>query len=292
MSLATPSLRLSNGHVFTFLAASGALGFDARGWPWEKPLGWLGLLRPEFFTVVLKTLTLEPQTGNGRGPGLLKLLPGGMVNAIGLRNPGLKIWLKNYLPRLPSSVPIIISLAGTDDDLVKMAGQLSAVLPKVDKKIVGLEINLSCPNAKLKPRDSFAALWRIKEITNLPLIVKLGYDPNQKYLEEAEALAGRAEAVNINSVLWHYAFPNQTSPLVKFGGGGVSGQIAQPFNWPMVQELSAVLPVIGPSVWEYTDIAKLFSLGAKAIAFGSIFVKRPWAPTRYIRRWHKNHNTQ
>ena len=59
-------LTLSNGHSFTFMAASGALAFDGEGWPWEQPLRCLGLLDPSLFTIVTKTLTRHPRKGNLR----------------------------------------------------------------------------------------------------------------------------------------------------------------------------------------------------------------------------------
>lgn len=86
-------IKLSNGRKLEFLVSSGALGYDGKGWPWEWPLRWAGLLRPEEFTAVTKTLTLEPRKGNLRWykpwDVLRPLGNGNWVNAIGLTNPGL-----------------------------------------------------------------------------------------------------------------------------------------------------------------------------------------------------------
>ena len=57
-------ITLSNGHSFEYMIASGALGFDGKGWIWERPLVWLGLVRPDLFTVVIKTLTRNPRPGS------------------------------------------------------------------------------------------------------------------------------------------------------------------------------------------------------------------------------------
>lgn len=282
-------ITLSNGHRLTFLAASGALGFDGRGWPHEWPLRWLGLIKPELFTVILKTLTLEPTAGNG----LLRTvrpLDGGAVNAVGLRNPGIATWLEKYAGNIPPQLPVIISLAGNDSELSKLASVIQAELGNRlrGKKIVGLEINLSCPNVcqtKLEPEKVAEVFGELKNRTALPLLAKLGYDPEESYLALAKKLDGIAEAVSINSVPWRHVYPDKPSPLKSFGNGGVSGQIAQTFTWEMAEKLSPILPVIGPSVWRYSDLEKLFTLGAQAIAFGSIFLLRPWAPTLYVRRW-------
>ena len=59
-------IRLSNGREFEYMAASGALAYDGRGWWWEWPLRWCGLLDPSLFTIVTKTLTRHPRRGNLR----------------------------------------------------------------------------------------------------------------------------------------------------------------------------------------------------------------------------------
>lgn len=98
----TPSMvTLSNGHSFEFMAASGALAFDGRGWPWEKPLRWIGLLKPDLFTIVVKSLTLKPRKGNLRlwKPfGCVRLIRKGTVNAVGLTNPGIDWWVREVYP--------------------------------------------------------------------------------------------------------------------------------------------------------------------------------------------------
>ncbi|MFA6534074.1 MAG: hypothetical protein WCT37_02765 [Patescibacteria group bacterium] len=293
-----PGIELSNHHCLRFVAASGALGFDGRGWPHEWPLRWLGLLRPELLTVVLKTLTLQPRAGNGDGLGLLntvRLLPNGVVNAVGLRNPGISAWLENSAPHLPPAVPTIISLAGTGQELIQLAQIIQDELTRhlAGKQIVGLEINLSCPNVhgadSIIPADIREIFRQVKAAASLPLLVKLGYDPEKYYLAVAKELAGIAEAVSLNSVPWRYLYPDTVSPLARFGSGGVSGRAAQKYTWQMARDLSPILPVIGASVSSYGDLWELYELGASAIAFGSIFILRPWAPTRFVRRWQKEH---
>ena len=54
---------LSNGHCVEYVVASGSLAFDGKGWPWERPLVWLGLIKPELFTTFIKSLTLAPRAG-------------------------------------------------------------------------------------------------------------------------------------------------------------------------------------------------------------------------------------
>jgi len=102
-------------------------------------------------------------------------------------------------------------------------------------------------------------------------------------------VGGRVQALAINSVPWSMCFPTQESPLAGLGGGGVSGKVAQVHTWEMMQRLSEMtdIPVIGPSVWEYEDIARLRQLGAQAISFGAIFLRYPWRPSGFVRREQK-----
>ncbi|MFA5358238.1 MAG: hypothetical protein WC310_00240 [Patescibacteria group bacterium] len=288
-------ITLSNDHELKFIVASGALGFDGRGWSWEAPLHWVNLLQPNLFTVVLKTITQNPRAGNGQGVGLVKtvrVLRHGTVNAVGMRNPGINGWLAKHAPKIPSDLPVVISIFGSNQELENMAtvikqemadGKLSS------KKIVGIEINISCPNVQEcgLPTDLVATCRKVKELTCLPLLIKLGYDPQKNYLLTATSLSGIAEAVQINSVPWRYAFPSRTSPLDHFGGGGVSGKIVQHLTWQMASELSQIMPTVWPSIWSYQDIAKAEKQGAKAVTFGSIFLLRPWAPTLYVRRYNQ-----
>ena len=96
-------ITLANGHKFKYMVASGALAFDGKGWPWERPLVWLGLIKPELFTVVIKSLTRNPRPGNLRWwkPWTcVRLIPGGSVNKVGLTNPGIEWWCKKVGPKL------------------------------------------------------------------------------------------------------------------------------------------------------------------------------------------------
>lgn len=279
-------ISLSNGHRFEYMAASGALAFDGRGWPWERPLQWLGLLDPRLFTIVIKSLTRHPRRGNLRWThplGCVRCVPRGTVNAVGLTNPGIDWWCKTIGPRVAKSgLHLVGSITGDDP------GELEAMARALDAfPLVGLELNASCPNSAAEMLSStalvIAAARRVQATTRHPLFLKLSVVHD--YVAIAKALEGCVEALAINSVPWRLVYGNQPSPLTRLGGGGVSGGAAQSFTWPMVQQLATAttIPVIGPSVWEYADIARLRHLGARAISFGSIFLRYPWRPTRFVR---------
>jgi len=279
-------IRLSNGHSFEYMSASGALGYDGLGWPWEQPWRWVGLLNPTLFTSVTKTLTLRPTIGNlcWYNPfRSIRLIRGGVVNAVGLSNPGLEWWMQTIGHRVDSTrVPLIVSIQGTPEELSFMA----VALNRFD--LVGLEINASCPNTGMiawpETENVLTGLAAVKARTRFPVILKLSTRHDVQTI--VPAVEAQIDAFSINSVPWEQAFPAEQSPLYKLGGGGVSGRAAQPFTWDLVQKLVSLttVPVIAPSIWEYDDLARVRQLGAQAVSFGSVFLRYPWRPTLFVRR--------
>lgn len=287
-------IRFSNGHCFEYMVASGALAFDGRGWPWERPLVWAGLIKPELFTVVIKSLTRHPREGNLRmwKPWeCVRLIPGGAVNKVGLTNPGIEWWCREVGPRLDfEKIALVGSIFGSGKELVEMAEMFNRF------EFVGLEVNPSCPNSGQSmptPDEVVDAVKAVQRVSRHPIIVKVS--ATQDYVAIARGLYGFAQAISLNSVPWEVVFPgpeNLRTPLwklerrVKGGGGGVSGKPAQRFNWRAVKELARLgtLPVIGPSVMEYGDLRHLRRLGASAISFGAIHLRTPWKPTSIVKR--------
>ncbi len=280
-------IHLSNQHSFEYLAASGALAYDGRGWPWEWPLRWMGKIDPSLFTIVTKTLTAKPRKGNLRWHkpwACVRPFRQGVLNAVGLTNPGFDWWLQKVAPKISQrGYSIIVSLMEDDPHLlVEMIKKLEG-LP-----IQGIELNASCPNTEHEiSRNAeriIEAVHRAEENSSHPILLKLSV--NQDYLSIAKVTQGRVQALAINSVPWKWAYPHDESPLASFGGGGLSGKVAQRWTWKMVRELSETVktPVIGPSIWDYEDLDTLRKLGAKAISFGSLFLRYPWRPTQFVRR--------
>ncbi|MCR4328805.1 MAG: hypothetical protein NUV53_04865 [Patescibacteria group bacterium] len=284
-------IHFSNGMNAQYFVASGALAFDGKGWPWEWPLRWLGLIDTDPFAVVAKSLMRVPWKGNLRWwkPWeCVRLIRDGSVNKVGLTNPGAEWWCREIGPRIKiRNIRLIVSLFGTTEELVEMTRMVDGF------DIVGIEVNWSCPNKKHE--DTTGAIIEgvraVKEETNQPVIAKLSVA--QDYVAIAKGLVGVAEAISINSVPWEMVYPGKLSPLRRLekrvggGGGGVSGKAAQPFTWETVRRLCKEvpeMPVIAPSIWEYGDIAKVRALGAKAESFGAIFLRAPWRPTEFVRR--------
>lgn len=305
-------IKLSNGHCLEFVAASGSLAFDGRGWPWEWPLRWVGLLDPRLFTIVVKTVLLQPKKGNLQwhapwrvvklisengetiNPVLAFLRPSmidGAINAVGLTNAGLEHWLKKDYPVIENhGYNVIVSITGEEGrGCVEMARRLNEF-----RNVVGIEFNASCPNTDpslLEKSDMVVGVCHdIKQVCRHPLLLKLSY--TQPYIQIAKETESIVEAISINSVPWNTVFPDKESPLARYGGGGVSGRVAQPFTWQMVKGLAREtnIPVIGASIWEYEDIERLRTLGAEAFHFGTVFMPYPWRPSIYVRKWKRGEN--
>lgn len=286
-------IRFSNGHAFEYMAASGALAFDGLGWPWEQPLRWIGLLDETVFTTVIKTLTFKPRQGNLRWHNpfrCIRIMPSGTLNAVGLTNPGIEWWCRSIGPNINSDrAPVVGSILGDLDELALMAKMLN------DFNLIGIEINASCPNTGddllANTENIIKSCEIVRSISHFPVILKLST------VHDVSNIVNRVEdfveAFSINSVPWTAIFPQQQSPLASLGGGGVSGRIAQPFTWKLVEELSKIttVPIIGPSVWDYEDIERLRAIGASAISFGSIFLRYPWRPTLFVRKDQKRRET-
>ncbi len=289
-------ISFTNGHSFEFMTASGALAFDGRGWPWEWPFRWAGLIEPELFTIVTKTLTRHPRSGNLRWSHpwsvVKKIDSDGWINAIGLTNKGIEWWIREVAPHIPPRYNIVVSIEADDEkEIGEMLEQLEG------QKILGVELNLSCPNTlsvNHQTTDKILTLCeRASQKTHFPLIAKLSYTHDYVTLISQLENCKRIEAVSINSVPWPSLYPGNPSPLAHYGGGGVSGKKIQPITWKMVSEMAQLskIPVIGPSVWDYEDIERILSMGARAISFGSIFISKPWRPTLFAKKWVKKQNS-
>ena len=294
-------IRFSNGHEFEFVAAAGSLGFDGRGWWWEKPLRWAGIVDPSAFTVVVKTLTWQQRVGNlkmwcpWRCVRLVQ--PDGAVNAVGLTNPGFTWWTVHHRHRLLQNVRYMVSIAPDD---VSQAVCMTDTVARLPHPVVGVELNVSCPNSQhglTMPKliTMVQAAKHAADIHRMPLVVKLGHLEALPMMQQLDGL-GLAAFDIINTIPWHQVRlvsegKKETSPLAKYGlEGGVSGRPIRPhaeIALDLAKQAGIQTPLIsGGGVMEYNDVAKRFGMGADAVAFGTLFLRRPWAPNQYVRRWH------
>lgn len=281
-------IELSNGHRFEYATASGAMGFYGDGWWFEQPWRWLGLLRPGEFTIIIKTLTSTPRKGNlnmWKPWQCVQLLQGGgAINAVGLTNPGMWWWLDGpYRYICKKGYKVIVSLMPETKDQAK---EMAYVFNRATK-IVGVELNVSCPNVSHDASvEHICGLTRaFCSVSKHPVILKLSY--HQPYLDICQELQKTVEAFDvINTIPWPQMF-DMPSPLAKYGlVGGVSGLPIVRYAREALAKIKATVPVqvlSGGGIASLEETKLRFELGADAVSFGSVFMRYPWVPNRIIR---------
>ena len=258
-----PGLSLKN----PIMPASGCFGF---GKEYAKlyDLSQLG-------AIMIKATTPETRLGNPT-PRVAET-PSGMLNAIGLQNPGLKKVLENELTWLEQyEVPIIANVAGyTTEDYVTVAEAISQA-PNVH----ALELNISCPNVKQGGitfgTDPFIAeelTKAVKAVSSVPVYVKLS--PNVTDIGEiAKAVeAGGADGITMINTLLGLRLDTKTGrPVIANVTGGLSGPAIKPVALRMVYDVAqkVSIPIIGMGgITNIDDVVDFLSAGASAVAIGT-----------------------
>jgi dihydroorotate dehydrogenase (NAD+) catalytic subunit len=235
-----------------------------------------------FSAFVSKTITGPPRAGNP--PHRLWETPSGMINSIGLPNPGLDRFVEGDLIELVGlPVPLIVSVMA---DSAEQFAVLVEAVAAVDG-VAGIELNVSCPNVHSglivgeQPAETEALMRVLRPLTALPLIVKL--TPNVAG-PEAVAMAaqtGGADAVSlINTVKSAEVDPDRSRPWLGAGGGGLSGPAVRPIALAQVRAVAAAvdIPVIGMGGIADGESALEFVLaGARAVAVGTENFRNPAA---------------
>jgi dihydroorotate dehydrogenase (NAD+) catalytic subunit len=256
------------------LAASGTFGFGREMAQWND-LSQLG-------GVCSKGLTLKPRLGNPT-PRVAEC-SGGMLNSVGLQNPGLDAFINEELPFMKTlGCTIIANIAGhAFEDYIEMARRLDAT------DVDALEVNLSCPNVS-QGCMSFGSDARmieqvtqaIRAVTSKPLWVKL--TPNVTSIAEMAmaAEAGGAEAVSLINTLLGLAIDRRTRrPVLRNNTGGLSGPAVKPVALRMVSDVyrAVSIPVIGMGgIMNGEDAIEFMLAGAAAIQVGTANLIMPTA---------------
>ena len=239
----------------------------------------------ELGAVSVKGLTLAPREGN-KAPRIAET-PAGILNSVGLQNPGVENFIKLELPELKKkSAKIIANMAGnTVEDYCRMAERLS------DSNVDMLEMNISCPNVKeggVAFGTNAATVEKItsevKKHAKKPLIVKLS--PNVTDIAEMARAAqeGGADALSlINTLLGMKIDIHSRRPVLANNVGGLSGPCVKPVAVRMVwQVANAVnLPIIGMGgIMSGDDAVEFLLAGASAVAVGTGMFKNPLLPVQ------------
>ncbi|HOV78485.1 MAG TPA: dihydroorotate dehydrogenase [Bacillota bacterium] len=256
--------------------ASGTFGFG-REYSSYLDLNRLG-------AVTVKGITLEPRAGNPV-PRIVET-PAGVLNSIGLQNPGVDRFLEEALPFLAAyNLPVIVNIAG---DSVKDYAGLAARLDRA-AGVAGLEVNVSCPNVKkggmlfgCDPAATAEVTRAVKSSTDKPVIVKLS--PNVTSITavaEAAARAGADALSMINTLLGMAIDVRSRRPVLGNVMGGLSGPAVKPVAvravWQVYREVP--LPIIGMGgITTAEDAVEFILAGAAAVAVGTAsFINPPVA---------------
>lgn len=261
------------------IAASGTFGFG-REYAEFYPLSTLG-------GISCKGITLAERPGNP--PPRVTETPGGMLNAVGLQNPGVDHFIKEDLPWLQKQGTVVIAnIAGnTPEDYCRMAEKLS------DTAVDMVELNISCPNVKQGGVQFGTSCAGVEDITaqvrrfcKKPLMVKLS--PNVSDIGEIAAAAesAGADAISMINTLTGMRIDIRTRrPVLRNNTGGLSGPALLPIAVRMVWQVAqrVKIPIVGMggiSKWE--DAVELLLAGASALQIGTVFFTDPYAPVKIL----------
>ncbi|MGB9741590.1 MAG: dihydroorotate dehydrogenase [candidate division WOR-3 bacterium] len=245
------------------LAASGTFGFGSEFLRVANRLG----------GVVTKAVTIDPRAGNP--PPRIAEFCGGIVNSVGLENPGLEQFKTRLIPKLLKlKCRLIVNIAGfTPEEFCRLTEALD------EEKITGLELNLSCPNVCAggailgqNPQTVEKITAAVRKRTRKLLIVKL----TANFVDPAEtaraAEAGGADAVTIINTLFGLVLDDDGKPLLGGRTGGVSGPAIKPFALYCVDRVAGAvsIPVIGSGgIVSGRDAFEFICAGAKLIEVGT-----------------------
>jgi dihydroorotate dehydrogenase (NAD+) catalytic subunit len=232
--------------------------------------------------IAIKATTDKPRFGNPT-PRVAET-SAGMLNAIGLQNPGLDGVLSNELPWLNKyDVPIVANVAGTEiADYVETTAKLSKA-----ENVHAIELNISCPNVKQGgiafgtiPEVAAELTREVKNVSDVPVYVKLS--PNvADIVEIAKAVekAGADGLSMINTLLGMRIDLVRRKPILANGYGGLSGPAIKPVAIRMIHQVSQVveIPIIGMGgIYTAEDVVEFMLAGASAVAVGTANFTDPY----------------
>ncbi|HXR10745.1 MAG TPA: dihydroorotate dehydrogenase catalytic subunit [Gaiellaceae bacterium] len=227
---------------------------------------------------VTKTITPLPREGNA--PPRIAETAHGMLNAIGLANPGRERFLSEVLPHLALlGVPIWVSVGGfCAQDYAQTCAALDG------DAVAAIELNLSCPNVDEAADSAAEIVAACRRETALPLYAKLSAaHPDVAEVARAVAAAGADGLSLINTLRGMALNPRTLQPVLARGQGGLSGPSLKPVALATVHACYAAtkLPIVGMGgVTTGQDVLELVACGARDVALGTVLFSDPDAPTR------------
>lgn len=261
------------------IPASGVFGYG-REYEEFYPLSKLGGIATKGTTGTLRTGNLSPRIAE---------TPAGMLNSVGLQNPGIDTFIEKELPNLLTKDTVILAnIAGSTPE---ECAEVAAKLDKTDVHMI--ELNISCPNVKqggaafgTSCTSAEAVTAAVRKATSKPLVVKLS--PNVTSITEiAKAVesAGADALSMINTLLGMRIDVRTRRPILRNNVGGLSGPAILPVAVRMIwQTANAVsIPIIGMGgVSTGEDAIELMMAGASAVQVGAAIFTDPYAPIKIV----------
>ncbi|MFC1767528.1 dihydroorotate dehydrogenase [Candidatus Margulisiibacteriota bacterium] len=229
----------------------------------------------EIGAIITKSVSLKPRKGNP--PPRICETPSGMLNTIGLENPGIEAFIEDDIKFLKGyKVPVIVNIAGeTLDEYIELA----KILDKEDR-VNGIELNISCPNVKkgcisfgIDPLATKELVRAVKKETKKPIITKL--TPNVTditVIAKAAEEAGTDAISLINTVLGMSIDITTKKTKLSMGQGGLSGPAIKPIAVRMVNQVykAVKVPIIGMGgIMNADDAIEFMLAGASAVSIGT-----------------------
>jgi dihydroorotate dehydrogenase (NAD+) catalytic subunit len=240
-----------------------------------------------------KGLSLKPHAGNA--PPRICETPAGMLNAIGLQNVGVDVFVTEKLPRLRALGATVIANVWGDleEDYVTVVRALEGA--EGARGIAAIELNISCPNVEKggmlfgnSPPLTRSLVGKVRAATKRPLIVKLS--PNAPDVVESAKAAREAGAdilSLVNTFVGMAIDPETARPRISFGTGGLSGPAIKPLAVRMVYQVARALPdtpLMGiGGISELPDVLEFLAAGATAVQVGTASFKDPGVSGRLVR---------
>lgn len=231
--------------------------------------------------IMIKAATLNPRPGN-KTPRVAET-SSGMLNAIGLQNPGVDHIIEHELKFLEKyDVPIIANVAGSQiEDYIEVARKISRA-----ENVNALELNISCPNVKeggiqfgTDPETARRLTYEVKNASDVPVYVKLS--PNvTNVVDMAKAVGTEADGITMINTLVGMRLDKNGRPIIANITGGLSGPAIKPVALNMIYQVRQHMPdipIIGMGgIANVDDVLDFISVGADAVAVGTLNFTDPY----------------
>ncbi|MCK4666597.1 dihydroorotate dehydrogenase [Candidatus Dependentiae bacterium] len=265
------------------ITASGTFGFGAefKKFLTLKNLG----------GIVTKGITLKPRTGN-TGERIFET-PSGLMNSIGLENPGVDLFIKEILPdMLKYKTNVIVNIAGHS------IGDYEKLIKKLDsKKISGFEVNVSCPNLKkggeIFGRETKVVVKlckRLRKLTKKLMIFKLSPNALDIVEQSTELEKAGADVLTIANSYTGLVLNKSRKPFFNKTFAGLSGPAIKPLTLRLVWLVSDAvkIPVIGSGgIMKFDDVLDYLAAGASLIQVGTVNFIKPGIAGEFVSQLNK-----